>query len=214
MITIHFLILGACLAASVCFGFFAGRASYLDDGSESGEEESVKSREKRMEKSGRGWTVGSPASGYTTVRQEGPEAEVAIRPTEDRLYAPAAGKVTKLYPLGNAFRFRTECGAELYIQAGDAKDEMLGRHFRPRVVQNEIVCKGKLLLEFDRQGLEAEGISSEISLRVDHYVYGSDVMVTAEGQVRAGDEILWIQELDERGEECLGQPMVGKQCAL
>ncbi len=206
MITIHFLILTACLASSVCFGFFAGRLWSLGGG-EPEEEETVKGREKRIVKDGRGWSVGSPVSGQATVRQEGPETEIVIRPTEDRLYAPVGGKITKLYPMGNAFRFRTEFGAELYIQAGDVKDDMLGSYYRPRVVQNEIVGKGKLLLEFDRQGLEAEGIPAEISVRVDHYAYGNDVIATAEGQIKAGEEIFWLQDLSEQPEGYLGQPV-------
>lgn len=206
MITMHFLILAACLAASVCFGFFAGRLWLPEEGGDE-EEETVKSREKRVIKGGRGWPVGSPVSGRAAVWQEGPEAEVVIQPVEDRLYAPAAGKVIKLYPMGNAFRFRTEFGAELYIQAGDVKDDMLGRYFRPRVVQNEIVCKGKLLLEFDRQGLEAEGIFVEVSVRVEPYVFGCDVIAMAEEQVKAGEEILWMQDLSEQAEGCLGQPV-------
>jgi len=206
MITIHFIILMACLASSVCFGFFAGRL-WSSGGDESEEEETLKGREKRIVKDGRGWSVGSPVSGQAVVRQEGPEAEIVIRPAEDRLYAPVGGKITKLYPMGNAFRFRTEFGAELYIQAGDVKDDMLGRYYRPRVVQNEIVGKGKLLLEFDRQGLEAEGIPAEISVRVDHYAYGNDVIATAEGQIKAGEEIFWLQDLSGQPEGYLGQPV-------
>lgn len=207
MITIHFLVLVACLAASVCFGFFAARIWPLDDSGGAEEEELAKGRERRTMKDGRGWPVGSPASGYAEIRHDGPEAEIVIQPAEDRLYAPVGGKITKLYPMGNAFRFRTEFGAELYIQVGDAKDDMLGRYYRPRVVQNEIVYKGKLLLEFDRLGLALEGVPAEISVRVEHYVYGNEVIATAEGQISAGEEILWMQNLTEQAEGCLGQPV-------
>ena len=151
--------------------------------------------------------MGSPVSGYAEIRREGPEAEIVILPVEDRLYAPVNGKITKLYPMGNAFRFRTEFGAELYIQAGNVTDDMLGRYFRPRVVQNEIVGKGKLLLEFDRKGLEAEGIQPEVSIRVEHHIYGNDVIATAAEQVRAGEEVLWMQDLSDHAEGCLGQPV-------
>ena len=207
MITIHILILAACLAASVCFGFFAGRLWMSGEDEEAGGDENLKIREKKVIKDGRGWSVGSPVSGHAAVRREGPEAEVVIQPAEDRLYAPVGGKITKLYPMGNAFRFRTEFGAELYIQVGDAGDDMLGRYYRPRVMQNEIVYKGKLMLEFDRQGLAGEGISPEISVRVDHYVYGNEVTATAEGQIRAGEEIFWMQNVSESAEVCLGQPV-------
>ncbi len=205
MITIHYLLLAACLAASVIFGFFAGRLWAPGDDNVSQEEDPPKVKERHIEKEGRGWSVGSPVSGQAEVLQEGPEAEIVIQPAEDRLYAPVGGKITKLYPMGNAFRFHTEFGAELYIQAGDAEDDMLGRYYRPRIVQNEIVYKGKLLLEFDRKALEAEGASAEVSVRVDNYIYGSEVVATADGQVRTGEEIIWMQDLSEHEEPRRGQ---------
>ena len=200
MITIHLLTLTAVLAAAAIFGFFAARLWLPGERSESDEADTVKVRERKLEKSGKGWSVGSPVSGQMTVLQEGQSAAVEILPAEDKLFAPAAGKITKLYPLGNVFQLRTEFGAELYIQAGKAQDELLGRYFRPRILQNEIVSKGKLLLEFDRQNLEAEGASTEITVRVDSCFYGSDVIAAAEGQVKAGEDILWIQEETERAE--------------
>lgn len=208
MITIHYLLLAACLTASAISGFFAGRLRSAGDDEEKQEEAPAKERERHTEKDGSGWSVGSPVSGQAAVLQEGPEAEIVIQPAEDRLYAPVSGKITKLYPMGNAFRFHTEFGAELYIQAGDAQDDMLGRYYRPRIVQNEIVSKGKLLLEFDRQGLAAEGASAEVSVRVDNHIYGSEVVATAEGPVRTGEEILWMQDRDEHSEPRRGRKSV------
>lgn len=212
MVTIHYLLLAACLVAAAIFGFFAGRLRMPEGDNEPRREDTVKERERHIEKDGRGWSVGSPVSGHAAVLQEGPEAEIVIQPAEDKLYAPVSGKITKLYPMGNAFRFHTEFGAELYIQAGDAEDDMLGRYYRPRIVQNEIVNKGKLLLEFDRQGLEAEGASAEVSVRVDNYIYGSEVVATAEGAVRTGEEILWMQDITEHAEPRRGQrPVSGRR---
>ena len=96
--------------------------------------------------------------------------------------------------MGNEFLFRTEFGAELDIRVGEAKDEMLARYYRPRIIQNEIVGKGKLLLEFDRCGLEAEGCSSDISVRLESSVHGSDVQMTATESVKTGEEILRVTE--------------------
>ena len=84
-------------------------------------------------------------------------------------------------------------GTELFIQAGDARDDLLGRYFRPRVLQNEIVGKGKLLLEFDRQGLEAEGISPEVSVRLENRSYDSDILSVSGENVRTGEDIIQIR---------------------
>ena len=140
------------------------------------------------------WTVGSPVSGWVTSCREGERPVVVIQPEEDRLYAPAAGKITRLYPMGNAFLFRTEFGTEVHLQVGNVGDDLLGRYFRPRVVQNEIVGKGKLLLEFDSQRLVAEGVSPAVTVSVENQSYDSSVRAVATEQVRAGEDILLIEE--------------------
>lgn len=148
----------------------------------------------RNAEEGQTWSVGSPVSGEVTVSGGGGRTKVVIQPREDRLYAPAGGKITRLFPLGNALLFTTEFGAELFIQAGDAGDELLSRYYRPRILQNEVVGKGKLLLEFDRQGLEGEGVSSQVSVCVENCCYGGSVRTTAAQWVSAGEEILQVQE--------------------
>lgn len=154
----------------------------------------VRGGREQQEPKGPGRAVGSPVTGLVVSYREGDHPAVLISPLEDKLYAPANGKVTKLFPMGNAFLFRTEFGTELYIQAGDAKDDLLGRYFRPRVIQNEIVSKGKLLLEFDRLGLKAEGASFAVTVRVENHTYGSNVTMTAQEQVQPGEEIMRVQE--------------------
>ncbi len=145
------------------------------------------------------WSVGSPASGWITSRRDGDHPMVVIQPDEDRLYSPAAGKIIKLFPMGNAFLFRTDFGVELYIQVGNVGDDLMGRYFRPRVVQNEIMGKGKLLLEFDTQGLVAEGISPAVTVRVESLSYTGCVYVTAPEQVTTGAEIMLAKDRQSQG---------------
>ena len=152
-----------------------------------------------QESEGTSYSLGSPVPGYVMSFREGDRPAVVIQPMEDKLYAPAAGKITKLFPMGNDFLFVTEFGTELRIRAGDTDDDLLGRYFRPRVVQNEIVAKGKLLLEFDRQSLAAEGASTMVTLSVEHRAYGSNVRMTANEEVKAGEELLRVVERAESG---------------
>ena len=145
------------------------------------------------------WSVGSPVSGFAEVHWVGENPVVTIEPDGDCVYAPANGKITRLFPMGNAFRLVTEFGAELYIQIGDGGDELMSRYYRPRIMQNEIVGKGKLLIEFDRRGLVMAGASCEVSVRVESCRYGGDVKETAGEQVRIGEEIFRVQ--GETGQE-------------
>ena len=151
------------------------------------------SREQQTLK-GLGRVVGSPVTGLVVSYKEGEHPAVQLSPLEDKLYAPANGKVIKIFPMGNAFLFQTEFGTELCIRVGDVKDDLLGRYFRSRVIQNEIVNKGKLLLEFDRMGLKAEGVSFAVTVSVENRTYGSNITMTAKEQVRPGEEIMRVQE--------------------
>ncbi len=139
------------------------------------------------------WSVGSPVSGYVAAQRDGERPIVVVEPDCGQVYAPAGGKITRLFPLGNAFRLVTEFGTQLYVQVGDVSDELLGRYYRPRVVQNEIVGKGKLLLEFDREGLAAEGVTCDVIVCVEGCRYGGSVKETAEERVRIGEEIFQVQ---------------------
>lgn len=145
------------------------------------------------------WSVGSPVSGFAEVLRDGERPVVVIEPDCDGVYAPAGGKITRLFPMGNAFRLVTEFGAELYVQVGDGGDELMGAYYRPRIMQNEIVGKGKLLIEFDRRGLEMAGASCLVSVCVEGCRYGGNVKETAGEQVRIGEEIFQVQ--GEAGQE-------------
>ena len=140
------------------------------------------------------WSVGSPVSGSVVEALDRERPTVVIYPEGDGVYAPANGKITRLFPMGNAFLMTTEFGTELYIQVGDVNDELMVQYYRPRILQNEVVCKGKLLLEFDRQGLEMDGASADVVVSVESCRYGGDVRMTAGERVKIGEEILQVKE--------------------
>ncbi len=141
-----------------------------------------------------GKSIGSPATGTVSVVYEGNWQGAAIHSSQGALYAPASGKITKVYPLGHGFILRTDLGTELVLQAGKPEDELLGSYYRPRVVRNEIVNKGKLLLEFDKEGLEAEGVDTSVYIGVNGLDTMGDVTVTDAQRIRAGETLLWVRD--------------------
>ncbi|WP_251207995.1 PTS glucose transporter subunit IIA [Acetatifactor aquisgranensis] len=206
------------MMTAVVVGFMLGRVSMYGQDlapDEQGEMEEGRSMEEDTQtRAGRGfpwskkghhevekvhWSVGSPVSGFAEVREDGERSVVVIDPNCDCVYAPANGKITRLFPMGNAFRLVTEFGAELYVQVGDGDDELMGEYYRPRIMQNEIVGKGKLLIEFDKKRLEMAGASCRVSVCVEGCRYGGNVKETAGEQVRIGEEIFRIQ--GEAGQE-------------
>lgn len=149
-------------------------------------------RGRKCEEEPAGYSVGSPVSGEVLEQGEGEHPTVVIHSDDNKLYAPAGGKITRLYPMGNAMLFTTEFGAEIYIEAGKTDDELLNRYYRPKIVQNEVVGKGKLLLEFDRQGLEAEGVAPDVAVCVEGSGSGIARLIAGEW-VKAGQEILKVR---------------------
>lgn len=182
-------------------GLLIGRVSW---GKESGESQEAKEEKKEGDTAGKkqlapgekritlGWTVGSPVTGEVSYLREGTGRGARILPDQGMLYAPAAGKITKLYPTGNAMLLRTEYGLELLIQAGIGTNELEGRHYRPRIVQNEVVNKGKLLLEFDVEAIREEGYDPSVAVSVVEARNYGDVIVCDNPHVKAGEDLMKV----------------------
>ncbi|MDR2045363.1 MAG: PTS glucose transporter subunit IIA [Clostridium sp.] len=151
-------------------------------------------RKKKPDKEPAGLAMGSPAQGEVSPLREDGAKGVKIRAEQGKLYSPASGKIIRLYPAGNAFRLRTEDGIELTVRAGVRTEELEGRYFRPRVLQNEVVGKGKLLLEFDKEGIEAEGYDTSVWIMVDGAEGYRKVTFAEEGQIRTGENLLWVSK--------------------
>ncbi|MCM1186507.1 MAG: PTS glucose transporter subunit IIA [Lachnoclostridium sp.] len=150
-----------------------------------------------------GWAIGSPAEGAVKTFEHGGVRGAMVRTTKGCLYAPSSGKIVRLYPSGSQMMLRTDFGIELLIRVGSdinsghqtaQADEMMGEYFRPRVLQNEIVTKGKLLLEYDREALLAAGADTDIFIGVEEAGQFRDITVTDKTQVRQGEEILWVMD--------------------
>ncbi len=186
-------IAGAALAAGFCMGRLMG---------EKVENTESESRIRRDVGGRFPYSLGSPVAGQVADLEEDGKLMAAIHPREDKLYAPVSGKITRIFPMGNAFLFQTEFGAEVYIRVGDAEDDLMERYYRPRVVQNEIVGKGKLLLEFDRKGLVKEGASCCVVMAVETGACVGNTLVAPGTQIKAGEALLGLRL--EVGEECLG----------
>ncbi len=141
-----------------------------------------------------GRAIGSPVTGEVSYFTEGTRRGALIHSTQGRLYAPASGKITRLYPTGNRMLLRTEYGIELLIQAGIETNELEGLYYRPRVVQNEIVSKGKLLLEYDPDGIQQEGYDPSVLMSVEDAENYRDITVSDVSQVKNGEDIMWVRK--------------------
>lgn len=81
----------------------------------------------------------------------------AVLPEDGKIYAPADGQVTMLFPTKHALGMRCANGAELLIHVGLNTVELNGKHFTVHVQEGQSVKQGQLLLEFDGDAIQAAG---------------------------------------------------------
>lgn len=141
------------------------------------------------------YSIGSPVNGMIADYAEGRHPEVTLYPAEEKMYAPMGGKVVRLFPLGNEILFRTEEGSVLRMKVGTGVDELQSEYFRLKVIQNEVVNKGKLLLEFDKNALEEEGVECTVSVRIEEVGLGDKVQNVTDGRVKVGEAIFEISRM-------------------
>lgn len=139
-----------------------------------------------------GHPIASPVAGQLEVLSGQGRRGVLLSPEGDRVYAPASGKIIRLYPRGNEFLLKTDCGVVLRVQAGERNAEMTEDYFRPRIVQNEFVGKGKLLLEYDREALARDGYDTHVSMTVEEEADSYNLSVTGSMWVKSGQDCLWV----------------------
>ena len=80
---------------------------------------------------------------------------VAVKPAENRIYAPCAAEVTEV--MGHAIGLQCDNGVELLIHVGIDTVNLNGKHYTGHVVEGQRVQAGELLLEFDAEAIEKEG---------------------------------------------------------
>jgi phosphotransferase system IIA component len=149
---------------------------------------------KRGEPVHTGFCIGSPAQGECKSVQDDYQQGFRIYPRQGSVYAPASGKITRLYPTGNAFRLRTDEGVELTLRVGTNTEDLEGMYFRPRVVQNEVVGKGKLLLEYDLDSIRQEGYDTTLWLTVEDHEDYQSIEFAKDGITKIGESLLWISK--------------------
>lgn len=189
---------GLCLcAAAAYFGFWYGRSRNWGLIENSAAQRSVETgSDERRGRGGQvryfGHSLSSPTGGRLESCREGDISGVRILTTEGRLYAPVSGRILKISPRGNTFQIRTDWGGDVTVRACTNEDDLLDRYFRPRVVKGEIIRKGKLLLEYDREKLCRKCEDTAVYVTVEGE-QPEGVCITEKDQVKTGETILWMQ---------------------
>ena len=85
---------------------------------------------------------------------------VAIQPTDGKVYAPADGEISTLFPTGHAFSMTTDSGAEVLVHIGLDTVSLKGAGFTIHGKEGSKVKKGDLILEADLEAIQAAGLNT------------------------------------------------------
>ncbi|MBT9775083.1 PTS beta-glucoside transporter subunit IIABC [Clostridium sp. MCC353] len=116
----------------------------------------------------------------------------AILPEEGKVYAPADGVVSALFPTLHALGLVTDGGVEVLIHIGLDTVQLNGEGFETMVKQGDRVEKGQLLITFDKDFIEGKGYCMETPVLITNTDQFLDVVETGKEQVNPGDCLLNI----------------------
>lgn len=117
---------------------------------------------------------------------------LGIVPTEGKLFAPASGTVTMVFPTGHALGITTDSGAEILMHVGMDTVQLEGKYFKVHVKQGDKITQGQLLTEFDVEGIKSEGYDITTPIIVTNTNQYLDVMVVDEAEVKPGDRVITL----------------------
>lgn len=121
-------------------------------------------------------------------------AGIAVIPDEGKVYSPVDGKVTMIMDSKHGIAIEAEEGLQLLIHIGLETVKLNGKYFKAHVQNGDLVKKGDLLIEFDKEKIEAEGynlITPILVVNIKDYIK-SVPMVKEREVVQVNDKLLTV----------------------
>ena len=118
---------------------------------------------------------------------------IAVKPSQDVVYAPADAEVTIVFPTGHAYGLRTANGAEILIHVGIDTVSMNGEGFNQKVNQGDKVKAGDVLGTFDSAKIAVAGLDNTTMVIVTNTADFASVNPVASGSVAKGDAVIEVK---------------------
>ena len=118
---------------------------------------------------------------------------IAVKPSQDVVYAPADAEVSIAFPTGHAFGLKTTDGAEVLIHVGIDTVSMNGEGFEAKVAQGDKVKAGDVLGTFDSNKIAAAGLDDTTMVIVTNTADYASVAPVATGSVAKGDAVIEVK---------------------
>ncbi|WP_342045124.1 beta-glucoside-specific PTS transporter subunit IIABC [Bacillus sp. OTU530] len=117
---------------------------------------------------------------------------IAIEPTVGKVFAPADGVVSILFPTGHAIGITSEEGAEILIHVGIDTVQLEGKYFSPKVQQGDRVKKGDLLVEFDIEKIKEAGYQITTPVIITNTSQYHEIVETNQQRIEAKEGLLTL----------------------
>lgn len=117
---------------------------------------------------------------------------IAIQPIDGKVYAPANGTVTLLFPTKHAIGITTENGTELLIHVGMDTVQLEGEGFTAHVQQGDTVTAGQLMLTVDLEAIQGKGYDTVTPIIITNSNDFTDILPTKDEHLVNGDYLLSV----------------------
>ncbi|MBO5372962.1 MAG: PTS transporter subunit EIIC [Lachnospiraceae bacterium] len=118
---------------------------------------------------------------------------IAIEPTEGKLYAPCDGKVEMVFETKHAVNIVSKDGCEILLHIGIDTVKLSGEFFESHVADGQEICKGDLLISFDREKIKNAGYKTTTPMVICNTEDYKAVEAVAAGNIIAGEKIIKIK---------------------
>ena len=117
---------------------------------------------------------------------------MAVEPADGRITAPFDGEVVTVFRTKHVIGLRSSEGVELMIHIGIDTVELEGKYFTAHVADGDFVKAGDLLMEFDKQAIEAAGYETVVPVIVTNTGSYLDIITSEEGAVKSGQPLFTV----------------------
>lgn len=116
----------------------------------------------------------------------------AIVPTEGKVFSPCDGTVVTIFDTCHAIGLLSADGVEILIHVGLDTVNLGGKHFTPHIKSGDSVKMGDLLLEFDREAIQAAGYDITTPVIISNSFNYQSVETVSGDSAEAKDALLHI----------------------
>lgn len=120
---------------------------------------------------------------------------IAILPSEGKLISPVDGRISVVFPTGHAIGITSENGAEILMHIGFDTVSLDGKYFKVKVLQDDVIKKGDLLVEFDIDKIKQEGFDITTPVVITNSDIYSKVTPTVKDTIEYSEDILLVEKL-------------------